>query len=199
MTLGRSRDDESAKKWTGPQDADARRTQRDLVEGIRSEAEKRNVQWGTLMDRAGLSRASRSRLNAGIAGISTIGRMRRALDELTAGRPVGSERVEDETEVETRHASSDRRKRWVVVQCKDRRMFVGVAWQTDDEIADKGRVRLERCRPIESVDASAATLAAIGPSGRGIVGTETPSALILDVAVVYDATKGAMRAFDLAK
>jgi hypothetical protein len=203
MTMGRRRADESGPRWTGPTDADARQVQRGLVEEVRREAANRGLQWTALLDRAGLSKASRSRLNAGIAGISTIGRVRRAMDELTASNsPPPTER--EETPTRSRRyvdqaASPDRRKRWVVVQRKDRQMFVGIVSETDDEIADKGRVRLERCRPILSVDASAASLAAVGPSERGTAGPEAPSALVLDVAVVYDATKAAIRAFESRK
>jgi hypothetical protein len=198
----RSAGGEGGAKWTGPQDADARQAQRDLVEEVRREARRRGVEWAALLERAALSKASRSRVNTGIAGISTIGRLRRALEELTTGSSSARAESEDVSTRQRSHgdaAAPDRRRRWVVVQRQDRQMFVGIASESDDEIAEKGRVRLDRCRPIQSLDASAASLAAAGPSDRGIAGPEVPSALVLAVAVVYDATKAAVRAFEARK
>ncbi len=177
--------------------------QRGLVEQVRKEAETRGVQWAALLDRAGLSKASRSRLNIGVAGISTIGRIRRALDELTVTNVPSPSRDDARDEPEdTRKplpiaSIPGRRRRWVVVQCKDRQMFFGIVAASDDEITE--RVRLERCRPILSIEISAASLASVGPTQRGIVGPEAPSALIYDVAVIYDATKAAVREFELRK
>ncbi len=203
MSMGRRTADESGPRWTGPTDTDSRDVQRGLIDDVRKEAEKRGVQWGALLDRAGLSKASRSRLNAGIGGNATIGKVRRALDELTVATPLGSAERESGTGKHRAQAAPaaplERRRRWVVVQRQDRQMFIGIASESDDEVADKGRVRLDRCRPIQSLDASAASLAAVGPSERGIAGPEVPSALILDVSVIYDATKAAVRAFESRK
>ena len=191
--MGRRRADDGGSMGTGSQDENMRQIKRDLIDEVRREADERGVAWNALLDAAELSKASRSRFNAGVAGNSTIGRVRRALDDLSAG-------VRDsDGDTRPRAASRDAtgmRRRWVIVQRKDRQMFVGIASATDDEIADKGRVRLERCRPIQSMDVSPASLASIGPSSSGIAGPEAPSALVLDVAVVYDATKAAVRAFE---
>jgi hypothetical protein len=134
-------------------------------------------------------------MNVGIAGPQTIGRVKSALSALSEGNLDG-EATSTQRREAPRDATDRVRRRWVIVQSKDRQMFVGIASASDDEIADKGRIRLERCRPIQSLDASPASLASIGPSSSGIAGPETPSALVLDVAVVYDATKAAVRAFE---
>jgi hypothetical protein len=191
--------DEEGPKWTGPQDEDARRLQTGLIDELRRDAEARGVEWKRLLDHAELSSASRSRVSNGFAGAPTIGKMRRALDDI-AGRGYQADRAptakpsgdDDATMRDDRH---DQRRRWVVVQCADRQLFVGITGDRDDEIADSHRVRLDRCHPVTSSDASPAALASHGPGDRTTAGPEVPSALILDVRVVYDATVGAIRAF----
>jgi hypothetical protein len=179
-------------KSEGPQDADARRMQRELVDDLRLRAEKHGVEWGDLLRRADLSKSARSRLNSGVAGLETMGRLRRALDEIAPGGVDSS--------ADTIGAVSARRqRRWVIVQRIDEKMFMGVTADSDDEIAAKRRVRLDRCRPLRAPEASASSLASTGPSSAGVAGPEAPSALLLDIAIVYDCTKAAVRAFETRK
>jgi hypothetical protein len=192
--------DDDATKWSGPgpKSEDARRVQRGVVDDIRSEATKRGVKWKALLDRAELSSASRSRATHGTAGVTTLGKLQRALDELA---PVASSAgdAEDAATIVTRideGASLGVRRRWVVVQRQDRQMFVGITGDPDEQIADNGRVRLDRCRPVRSTEISPESLASVGQGDRRVVGDEAPSALILNVAVVYDVTKAAVRTFD---
>ena len=110
----------------------------------------------------------------------------------------GERRADD---VVPRHACCVQasQRRWVVVQRTDRQLYFGIAAADDDEIASTRRVRLDRCRPIHSQHTDAAVLATVGPSERGVAGAEVPSALILEVAIVYDCTKLAVRTFESRK
>ncbi len=198
--------DDDDTKWVGPgpRDEHARRVQRGFVDEIRTEAQKRGVEWKALLDRAELSSAARSRATHGAAGIKTLSKLRRALDDLAPAPSLfraSDEASRDEAPTINEAASLSGRRRWVVVQRQDRQMFIGVTADPDVQIADNGRVRLDRCRPVQATDVSPEALAAIGSTDPKVVGNEVPSALILNVAVVYDATRLAVRTlgFDYRK
>jgi transcriptional regulator with XRE-family HTH domain len=200
FAMGRRKmDDEEGPKWAGTQDEDARRLHKGLIDELRRDAEARGVAWKELLDRAELSTGTRSRVTNGFAGAPTIGKLRRVLEDLAAtrverdpesmaGAPTGGAKVR-----------ADERRRWVVVQCADRQLYLGITADRDEQVGDSHRVRLDRCRPVQSSDASPASLAAYGPGDRTTAGPEVPSALVLDVRVVYDATRAAIREFERRK
>lgn len=65
-------------------DAEFAGVHRELVDALRRDAEAAGVEWATLLDRALVYGASRSRLNNGSAGLRTVARVRHALGSLTA-------------------------------------------------------------------------------------------------------------------
>lgn len=176
---------------------DARRLLEQQHENLRHEADRRGVAWKDLIDRAQVSQATRSRLNHGTAGVETLGRLQRALDELAG--PSSDTDAAAATSREDAAAQPAQRRRWVVVQRRDRQIFVGITAATDAQVANNGYVRLDRCRQILSSSVSAAALAAVGPSQPGVADIEAPSALILHVEVIFDATKVAVKALESRK
>jgi len=193
--------DESPTTNEGPQDADTRQLQRELIDDVRLRSEKHGVQWGDLLRHAEISKSARSRVNSGVAGLETVARLRRALNELVDAQVDGP----DISASSSSSVSAPRRKRWVIAVRRDEKLFLGTTTESDDEIANKGRVRLDQCQPLRSeklrgsIDELAASLASVGPSSSGVAGPEAPSALLLEIMAVYNCTKHAISIFDARK
>lgn len=157
-----------------------------LAAELRKDAEAAGIPWEKLLDESTLTKASRSRLNHGRAGITTLERVRTVLDRLRA-RPV--ERV-----VEPALAPSLESLRWVVAVERQGGMFAGRTNTPDTEVAERGYVRLRHCRTIRG-DSDPVELANRGPGPSVEVGEPTPSVLVTGVARVYDCSPVASRAF----
>ena len=165
------------------------RLHRDLFEELQQEAATRGLSWSAVVERAGLSKTSRARLNDGTAGLPTIAKVRSSLDELTA------KTVQDGNRPATRGAAPPlRRRRWVLVHSRDGQIFFGATADPDETIAETERVRIDSCRLVSGNDLAAAAMAALGP-GSATVGPEVPSALIVGISVVYDCSRKAADAF----
>jgi hypothetical protein len=168
---------------------DLRRLHVELINDLINQAEAAGLRWDDVLDRAGLPKGSRSRVNSGDAGLPTIAKVRRVIEAMSAmikeagGSPPAP----------TPTTSPEGGGRWVVVEGKQGTFF-GYTDATDTEIAERGHVRLRDCRSIRG-EASASTLAVIGPRDSQQVGLAAPSALILGVLNVYDCTANAVKGF----
>jgi len=160
-----------------------------LAGELRSEAEAAGIPWDTVLDESALTKASRSRINHGKAGLTTLERVRTALARLRAQAP------DDRTsEHRPPRPTASAQLRWVVVERAQGGMFAGRTNTPDSEVAERGYVRLQHCRSIRG-DADPSELANWGPSSRVQIGAPTPSVLVIGVASVYDCSTAAAHAF----
>lgn len=159
-----------------------------LAEELRSEAELAGISWDTVLDESDLSKASRSRVNHGKAGLTTLERVRTTLERLRGHTP--SDRAH--TPRLGQHRTDGLR--WVVVERSQGGMFAGRTNTPDTEVAERGYVRLHHCRSIRG-EAEASELANWGPGPRVEVSEPTSSVLVIGVANVYDCSPQAAQAF----
>jgi hypothetical protein len=165
-----------------------------LIEEMRSAAQSLGISFDEVLDQAGLSRSSRSRLYNGTAGPETILKVRSAFSAATKSKNT----LPDHTQVAVAYRSREvdaasRRKRWVVVEGKHRQLVCGQTDAPDSQIAAEGYVRLDNCAWISGTERNAAMIAVQGPQGDS-VGAVAPSVLVLDVSMVLDCSDVASRA-----
>jgi hypothetical protein len=157
-----------------------------------------DLDWDDVLARAGLPKASKSRLKHGHAGRRTVERVTQAL---TAAAAAKGPEVALRLEAALAGTAAPQVERVVIVEDERQGRWYGRTNATDADVAARRSIRLSGYREIRGKIVSAASLSAHGPvdplytKAQSVGPLISSTILITGVAVVFDCTAEAVKAF----